>query len=120
MKASVRVITLGVADLERSLRFYGDGLGLRTEGVTGTEFEGGAVVFFELAGGVMLALYPLEEMLKSAGLPRGDASRASPRRRNYPVVTSKPPSLRHPPPVGRGPHLRACRLPRGADVSKEK
>ncbi len=69
MKASVRVITLGVADLERSLAFYRDGLGLPTEGIVGTEFEGGAVVFIELAGGISLALFPLTELRKSAGLP---------------------------------------------------
>jgi catechol 2,3-dioxygenase-like lactoylglutathione lyase family enzyme len=69
MRASVRVITIGVADLERSLAFYRDGLGFATEGIVGTEFEGGAVVFIELAGGISLALYPLAELRKSAGLP---------------------------------------------------
>ena len=69
MRASVRVITIGVADLERSLAFYRDGLGFATEGIVGTEFEGGAVVFIELAGGISLALFPLAELRKSAGLP---------------------------------------------------
>ena len=68
MKPSVRVITLGVSDLPRALAFYRDGLGWPTEGIVGQEFEGGAVVFFELAGGVMLALYPQLEMLKATGL----------------------------------------------------
>ena len=45
MKPSIKVLTLGVSDLEKSLAFYRDGLGLATEGIIGTEFEGGAVVF---------------------------------------------------------------------------
>ncbi|HEY3523419.1 MAG TPA: VOC family protein [Candidatus Limnocylindrales bacterium] len=58
MKPRVSVITLGVDDLERAVRFYRDGLGLTTEGIIGTEFEHGAVAFFELDGGVRLALWP--------------------------------------------------------------
>lgn len=68
MKPSVRVITLGVADLDRALRFYREGMGLPSEGIVGTEFEGGAVAFFELAGGVLLALYGENDMLDSVGL----------------------------------------------------
>jgi uncharacterized protein len=44
MKPRLSVLTLCVDDLERSLRFYRDGLGLRTPGVIGQEFEHGAVV----------------------------------------------------------------------------
>jgi catechol 2,3-dioxygenase-like lactoylglutathione lyase family enzyme len=32
MKPRIKVLTLGVADLERSLRFYRDGMGLSTKG----------------------------------------------------------------------------------------
>jgi catechol 2,3-dioxygenase-like lactoylglutathione lyase family enzyme len=42
MKARITVITLGVDDLERSVRFYPEGLGLKTEGIIGTDFEFGA------------------------------------------------------------------------------
>ncbi|MFP5341147.1 MAG: DUF1294 domain-containing protein, partial [Gammaproteobacteria bacterium] len=35
----------------RAVAFYRDGLGLATKGIVGTEFEHGAVAFFELAGG---------------------------------------------------------------------
>ncbi len=42
MKARISVITLGVADLERAVHFYRDGLGLPTEGIVGTEFANGA------------------------------------------------------------------------------
>jgi catechol 2,3-dioxygenase-like lactoylglutathione lyase family enzyme len=58
MKPRITVITLGVADLERSLRFYRDGLGLPTQGIVGAEFEHGAVAFFDLQAGVKLALWP--------------------------------------------------------------
>jgi len=47
MKPRIAVITIGVDDLERSLKFYRDGLGLRTEGIIGTELEHGAVALFE-------------------------------------------------------------------------
>src|SRR5205823_3152310 len=57
MKPRISLLTLGVDDLERSLAFYRDGLGLPTEGIIGTEFERGAVAFFELSGGLKLALW---------------------------------------------------------------
>jgi catechol 2,3-dioxygenase-like lactoylglutathione lyase family enzyme len=66
MKPRIKVITLGVRDLEKSLVFYRDGLGLPTQGIVGTEFEGGAVVFFNMNGGLILALYPKAELAKDA------------------------------------------------------
>ncbi|MED5048662.1 VOC family protein [Bacillus siamensis] len=57
MKPRVTVITLGVDHLERSLRFYRDGLGLPTEGIVGKEFEHGAVAFFDLQTGLKLAIW---------------------------------------------------------------
>src|SRR5688500_12723434 len=39
MKPRITVFTVRVDDLERALRFYRDGLGLRTEGIIGKEFE---------------------------------------------------------------------------------
>lgn len=45
MKPWISVITLGVDDLERAVRFYREGLRLPTEGVVGQEFEHGAVAF---------------------------------------------------------------------------
>jgi uncharacterized protein len=62
MKARVTVITLGVDDLERALTFYRDGLGLRTEGIMGTEFEHGAVAFFDLQEGLRLAIWPRDDI----------------------------------------------------------
>ena len=69
MQPRITVLTLGVDNLTRSLEFYRDGLGLTTAGIIGTEFEDGAVVFFDLHGGVKLALWPRESMAKDTGLP---------------------------------------------------
>ena len=69
MKPRVTVITLGVDDLERALRFYRDGLGLKTEGIIGKEFEHGAVAFFDMQPGLKLALWPRASLVHDAGLP---------------------------------------------------
>ena len=69
MKPRITVITVGVDDLDRSLRFYRDGLGLHTEGVVGKEFEHGAVVFIQLGGGLRLALWPRGSIAHDTGLP---------------------------------------------------
>jgi uncharacterized protein len=74
MKSRISVITLGVEDLERALRFYRDGLGLATEGITGKEYEHGAVVFIELQPGLRLALWPRASLAHDTGLPLGGSS----------------------------------------------
>lgn len=74
MKPRITVITLGVDDLERAVRFYRDGLGLKTEGIVGTEFEHGAVAFFELEGGLRLALWPRRSLAHDAGVTPGGGS----------------------------------------------
>jgi catechol 2,3-dioxygenase-like lactoylglutathione lyase family enzyme len=80
MKPRVNVVTLAVDDLERALAFYRDGLGLPTRGVIATQYAGtdtepaGAVVFFELQGGLVLALYPRTELAKDARVPPAPAS----------------------------------------------
>jgi catechol 2,3-dioxygenase-like lactoylglutathione lyase family enzyme len=68
MKPRITVTTIGVDDLERSLRFYRDGLGFKTEGIIGKEFEYGAVVFFELEGGWRLALWPRKSIAHDSGV----------------------------------------------------
>jgi len=68
MKPRVSVLTIGVDDLERALRFYRDGLGLRTEGIVGGEFEFGAVAFFPLQSGLQLALWPRKSIAHDCGL----------------------------------------------------
>lgn len=63
VKPSVSVITLGVADLERSLRFYRDGLGWSPSSASAGDF-----VLFRTAGAAV-ALYPREELARDARLP---------------------------------------------------
>jgi uncharacterized protein len=70
----ITILTLGVNDLERSLTFYRDGLGLASEGVVGQEFEYGAVAFFQLQNGVILALWPRSSIAKDSGLAVQPAS----------------------------------------------
>lgn len=74
MKPRLSVLTLGVADLERSLCFYRDGLGLATEGIVGREFEHGAVAFFDLQAGLKLALWALDDLAHDCGIARGAPS----------------------------------------------
>jgi catechol 2,3-dioxygenase-like lactoylglutathione lyase family enzyme len=74
MKARISVITIGVDDLERSLRFYRDGLGLATDGIVGQEFEHGAVVFIDLQGGLRLALWPRASIANDTGIVTGVTS----------------------------------------------
>jgi catechol 2,3-dioxygenase-like lactoylglutathione lyase family enzyme len=66
MKSRIKVITLAVSDLERSLAFYRDGMGLPTKGIVGQEFEDGAVVFFNMNDDLILALYPAVSLAKDA------------------------------------------------------
>jgi catechol 2,3-dioxygenase-like lactoylglutathione lyase family enzyme len=74
MKPRVSVLTIGVADLERSLKFYRDGLGLPTEGIIGREFEHGAVAFFNLSGGLRLAIWAQADIAHDTGLPLAPVS----------------------------------------------
>jgi len=68
MKSRITVITLGVDDLKKSLKFYRDGLGFPTQGIIGEEFEYGAVVFIELQAGLKLALWPRKSMAHDSGV----------------------------------------------------
>jgi uncharacterized protein len=69
MKQRITLLTIGVDDLQRSLAFYRDGLGLETEGIVGEEFEHGAVAFFDLENGAKLALWPRTSLAHDTGLP---------------------------------------------------
>jgi catechol 2,3-dioxygenase-like lactoylglutathione lyase family enzyme len=77
MEARIDIITLAVADLERALDFYRDGLGLESRGIIATEFVGddlnpaGAIAMFKLRGGLILSLYPRTELAKDAKVPLG-------------------------------------------------
>ena len=74
MQPRITFITLGVDDLERAVAFYRDGLGLATNGIVGTEFEHGAVAFFNLQPGLKLALWPRRSLAADCGLAVQPAS----------------------------------------------
>lgn len=74
MKPRITVITIGVDDLERAVRFYRDGLGLKTEGIIGKEFEYGAVAFFDLQSGLKLAVWPRKSIAQDSGLSPAEPS----------------------------------------------
>jgi uncharacterized protein len=74
MEPRMTLVTLGVDDLGRALRFYRDGLGLQTEGIVGTQFEHGAVAFFDLQAGLKLALWPRASIAHDTGLARSAPS----------------------------------------------
>ena len=64
MEPRISIITLGVSDLNRSIIFYRDGLGLPT-----TFKEGENIAFFHL-NGTWLALYPSDALAEDACLPQ--------------------------------------------------
>ncbi len=80
MRAKVFFITLAVADLDRSVAFYRDGLGWPTEGIVGREFHDevtgaeGTIAFFKLDGGLLLGLYERANLARDARLPPGPPS----------------------------------------------
>jgi catechol 2,3-dioxygenase-like lactoylglutathione lyase family enzyme len=74
MRASITMVTLGVDDLQRAFAFYRDGLGLPSKGIVGTEFEHGAVAFFQLQAGVQLALWPRAAIAHDTGLAQDPPS----------------------------------------------
>jgi len=69
------MLTIGVDDLERSVRFYRDGLGFPTKGIMGEQYEHGAVAFFDLEAGLKLAVWPRDSLAHDTGLA---TSRPSP------------------------------------------
>lgn len=72
MGPSIDVITLAVDDLERALAFYRNVFRSDSEGIVGTDYAeddknaAGAIAPFELAGGVVLSLYPRKQLAKDA------------------------------------------------------
>jgi catechol 2,3-dioxygenase-like lactoylglutathione lyase family enzyme len=81
MRPSILVVTLAVADLERALAFYRDGLGLASSGIIATDLHdelsgaAGAIAMFKLAGGLILSLYPRTDLAKDAGIAVDATSR---------------------------------------------
>ena len=74
MKPRISVLTVGVDDLERSVKFYRDGLGLQTPGIIGQEYEHGAVAFFELEGGIKLALWARDDLAHDSTVAKSPPS----------------------------------------------
>jgi uncharacterized protein len=74
MEPRFTVLTLGVHDLEKSFRFYHDGLGLPSKGIVGTESEHGTVAFFDLKYGMKLALFSRQNLALDANVLKGVAS----------------------------------------------
>ncbi|MFD1815903.1 VOC family protein [Rhodococcus gannanensis] len=75
MRQHVNVVTLGVADVERSHRFYVEGLGWDA-----ALYVPGEVAFLQIGGGVLLALWSVEAMAGEAGAtapPDGAQGRAA-------------------------------------------
>ncbi len=63
VKAKISLVTLGVSDLEKSLRFYGDGLGFPTHNYRKED----GIVMFALEG-TWLALYPRDKLADDAAV----------------------------------------------------
>lgn len=62
MKPKVTVVTLGVRDLGISRRFYVDGLGWKPTAEVADD-----VIFIQVAGGQVLALWSIYELAREAG-----------------------------------------------------
>ena len=74
MQPRITMLTIGVDDLERSVRFYRDGLGFPTTGITGEQYEHGAVAFFDLKAGLKLAVWPRGSLAHDTGLAKSHPS----------------------------------------------
>lgn len=61
MKPRITIITLGVADMPRAIRFYRDGLGFPTDAA-----DDAPVAFF-MTNGTRLALYPKRSLAEDIG-----------------------------------------------------
>ena len=68
MRQKLSIVTLGVQDLDKSRRFYQDGLGWQPSAASQEK-----IVFFDL-GGVGLALFPYDELAKDANAIPGKPS----------------------------------------------
>jgi catechol 2,3-dioxygenase-like lactoylglutathione lyase family enzyme len=81
MRPSILVVTLAVADLDRALAFYRDGLGLASSGIIATDLHdevsgaAGAVAMFKFDDGLILSLYPRTDLAKDAGIAPDATSR---------------------------------------------
>jgi len=68
MKPQIHTITLGVEDLEKSVSFYRDIIGWRTDGIVGSEFGNMAVAIFNMQRGSRLQLFSKTGLAKEANI----------------------------------------------------
>ena len=64
--SKLSVVTLGVDDLEKSVRFYKDGIGFSYREDISNEY----VAFFQMTN-LLLGLYPKKQLAEDAGVPIG-------------------------------------------------
>ena len=74
MESRFTILTLGVDNLNKSFKFYHEGLGLPSKGIVGKEFEHGKVAFFDLKNGMILALYSRDDLAWDSQLKKGKPS----------------------------------------------
>ncbi|MEB4596485.1 VOC family protein [Bacillus amyloliquefaciens] len=70
MNPRITAITSGADNLEKSLHFYRDGLGLPTEGIACTEFEHGAAAYLQT--GLKLALWDRKDIAHESNVTLTD------------------------------------------------
>lgn len=80
MHTKIVFITLAVDDLDRSVAFYRDGLGWRTEGTVAQELHDevtgadGTIALFALDSGLTVGLYERTNLAKDSRTPTGPRS----------------------------------------------
>jgi predicted lactoylglutathione lyase len=77
MKPRINVITIAVNNLEKSFDFYSIGLGWQSDGIVGADIENGAVAFFNLSNGLVLALWPKQSLLNDANINEVEQSQTT-------------------------------------------
>ena len=70
MKSQVATITLGVENLQHSLTFYRDGLGLPTTGIQREGYHQREIAMFDMRSGLKLALLPRNMLWLEAGIEK--------------------------------------------------
>lgn len=65
LQQRISFITLGVSNLAQSRSFYEQGLGWKSS----QRGSSSGVVFFQMGSGLVLALFPKNELAKDAGIP---------------------------------------------------
>jgi uncharacterized protein len=74
MESRFTTLTLGVDNVEKSFKFYHEGLGLSSKGIIGKEFEHGEIAFFDLKNGMILALYSRDNLTWDSQMKKGKSS----------------------------------------------